>query len=91
MKNYVNGKAIQLGETQKAREILLAKGIYQTLGNFGAYTPNKLSRLRVKEIETFVEDGFEFRIIESEVMSFSLSTLEVSKPHTQKECWYQPI
>ena len=91
MKNYVNGKPIQSGEITKAKKILLSKGIYQTLGNWGAYTPNKLSRLRIKEIETFVEDGFEFRIIESEVMSFSLSSLEVSKPHTQKECWYQPI
>jgi hypothetical protein len=91
MKNYVNGKPIQSGETQKAKEILLSKGIYHTLGNWGAYTPNKLSRLRIKETEVFVKDGFEFRIIESEVMSFSLSSLEVSKPYIQKECWYQPI
>ena len=91
MKNYVNGKPIELGETKKAKEILLEKGIYQTLGNFGAYTPNKLSRSGIKEIEMFVKDGFEFRIIESEVMSFSLSNLEISKPYIQKECWYQPI
>ena len=91
MKNYVNGKPIELGETKKAKEILLEKGIYQTLGNFGAYTPNKLSRSGIKEIEMFVKDGFEFRIIESEVMSFSLTSLEISKPYIQKECWYQPI
>ena len=91
MKTYVNGNPIQSGEWQKAKSILIAKGIYQTLGNCGDYTISKLSRLKIKEIETFVEDGFEFRIIESEVMSLSLSSFNVSKPYIQKECWWQTI
>ena len=89
-KTYVNGKPFQAGDSTKAKEIMIAKGIFQKLGNWGEYTPNKTKRL-VKHIETFVVDGFEFRVIESEVMSFSLSTMEVSKPHVQRECWFQPI
>jgi hypothetical protein len=89
-RHYVNGREEQPGEMKAAKEILINAGIYRTLGNFGPYFPNKLDRL-VKHIETFVKDGFEFTIIESEVMSFSFDSLSVSAPHKQKEAWFQPV
>jgi len=90
IRSYVNGKEEQTGEFAKAKEVLIREGIYRTLGDFGPYVPNKLKR-EVDVIDTFVLDGFEFTIVESEVMSFSLSSLKVSSPYKQKEAWYQPV
>lgn len=88
-KYYVNGRVEQSGEMKTAREILVREGIYRTLGNFGPYFTNKLDR-QVKVIDRFVKEGFEFTIVESEVMSFSFDTMGVSKPYLQKEAWFQP-
>ena len=88
-KRYVNGRVEERGQMTTAREILVKADIYRTLGNFGPYFPNKLDR-QVKLIETFVKDGFEFRIVESEVMSFSFDSMSVSKPYIQREAWFQP-
>ena len=88
-KIYVNGKEEQLGEMTRAREILVNTGIYKTLGNFGPFFPNKLSRT-YRVIDTFIKEGFEFTIIESEVMSFSFDSMRVSEPYKQKEAWFQP-
>ncbi len=87
---YVNGKIEEIGQFQEARKILQELGIYQTLGNFGVYNSKKTERI-FTEIEVFIKDGYEFRIIESEVMSFSFDSMRVSKPYIQKECWFQPI
>ena len=89
-KLYVNGMEDSIDHFRAAREELLKAGIYQRLGNFGPLFPNKLDR-HYKHIETLTLGGYEFMIIESEVMSFSFSTMEVSKPHTQREAWYQPL
>jgi hypothetical protein len=88
-KCYVNGKPEVSGEMRRAKEILISMGVYRTLGNFGPYFPNKLDR-QVKHIEKFVKDGFEFTIVESEVMSFSFDSMSVSKPYKQREAWFQP-
>jgi hypothetical protein len=89
-KHYVNGLPEQSGEMVKAREVLQRAGIYRTLGNFGPLFPNKLDRC-YKHIETITLEGYEFMIIESEVMSFSFSSMGVSQPYTQREAWFQPV
>jgi hypothetical protein len=89
-KRYVNGVAEQSGDFARAKDLLISKGLYRTLGNFGPYFPNKESRI-VTHIETFVLEEMEFTIVESEVMSFSFGSMGVSEPYRQKEAWYQPI
>jgi hypothetical protein len=89
IKCYVNGKEEKAGEFTKAKEVLIRKGLYQTLGNFGPYFPNKLQRV-VNLVETFVLDGFEFTIVESEVMALSTSSVKASSSNNHKEAWYQP-
>ena len=88
-KQYVNGRIEEPGQMKRAKEILIETGVYRTLGNFGPYFPNKLDR-QVHVIETFVKEGFEFTIVESEVMSFSFDSMSVSKPYKQREAWFQP-
>ena len=89
-KVYVNGREEQRGEMIRARDLLVKAGIYQKMGNFGPYFPNKGSRSH-KQLETFVIEDMEYTIIESEVMSFSFDSMSVSKPYIQKEAWFQPI
>jgi hypothetical protein len=89
-KTYVNGQTEESGHFVQARDILVKAGIYRKLGNFGPFFPNKLQR-HFSIVETFVKDGFEFNIIESEVISFSLDTLSTSAPHRHREAWYQPV
>ena len=89
-KLYVNGLEERSGQMTAARDLLQRAGIYRTLGNFGPLFPNKLDRC-YGHVETITLGGYEYMIIESEVMSFSLSTMEVSKPHTQREAWFQPV
>ena len=89
-KCYVNGLEEKRGELTRAREILVTSGIYRTLGNFGPFFPNKLKR-SYQVIDRFEKEGFEFTIIESEVMSFSFASMGTSQPHKQREAWYQPI
>lgn len=86
---YVNGMEEQLFQHKEAREILQRAGIYRTLGNFGPLFPDKLARSH-KHIETITLEGYEYMIIESEVMSFSFSDMSVSKPYIQREAWFQP-
>jgi hypothetical protein len=74
----------------RAKELLIRAGIYQKMGSFGPYFPNKESRHH-KKIQTFTIDDIEFTIIESEVMSFSFSTMGVSDPYIQKEAWFQTV
>ena len=88
-KLYVNGRVEQAGEMQRAKEILIGSGVYRTLCNFGPYFPSKLSR-KVRHVETYVQDGFEFTIVESEVASFSLDQLSLSQRYVQREAWFQP-
>jgi len=90
-KIYQNGIEVKdaNAEFKRAKELLLRKGIYQRMGNFGPYYPNKESRYHTK-VDRFIIDGMEFVIIESEVMSFSFDSLSVSKPYIQKEAWFQP-
>lgn len=89
-KVYVNGREEQRGEMIRARDLLVKAGIYQKMGNFGPYFPNKESRIH-KKLETFVIEDMEYTIIESEVMSFSFDSMSVSEPYKQKEAWFQPI
>ena len=89
-KQYVNGMMEETSHFKKAKEILVRKGLYQKMGNFGPYFPNKESRIHSK-LETWVEDDMEFIIIESQVMSFSFSSMETSNPYKQREAWYQPV
>ena len=89
---YQNGLTVTDAgaEFKTAKALLLQKGIYQRMGNFGPYYPNKAKRI-VQVIETFVLEGMEFTIVESEVMSFSFSSMSVSEPYKQKEAWFQPV
>jgi len=89
---YNNGIAVtdSIADYSRAKGILLRKGIYQTLGNFGPYYPNKADRI-VTHLETFVQEGMEFTIVSSQVISLSLGSLTASKPHIQKEAWFQPV
>ena len=89
-KLYVNGCEEASNHFREAQAAATQAGFYRSLGNFGPLFPNKLSR-RYKLIETVVHGGYEYMIIESEVMSFSLSSMEVSKPHIQREAWFQPV
>jgi hypothetical protein len=90
-KSYQNGVIATDPSTdfKRAKDLLLRRGIYQQMGNFGPYYPNKESRHH-KKVDRFTIDGMEFVIIESEVMSFSFDSLSVSKPYIQKEAWFQP-
>jgi hypothetical protein len=91
-KFYINGQLSKIGQFREAEQTLIKSGKHRKhrLGNFGPYYPEKLTRI-VKPVETFIYEGYEFIIVESEGMSFSLDTLQLSKPHTQKECWFQPV
>jgi hypothetical protein len=89
-KKYLNGNSEQPTDFRVAKDLLIKAGLYRTLGNFGPYFPNKERRTH-KKLETFVLEGMEFTIIESEVMSLSLNTLSVSEPYKQKEAWFQPV
>jgi len=89
-KKYINGLEENSGDLSRARAQLIKSGIYQTLGNFGPFFPNKLNRT-YQVIDRFEKEGFEFTIIESEVMSFSFNSMTVSEPHKQREAWYQRI
>jgi len=91
-KVYVNGREEQRGDFKRAKELLVKAGIYQQMENFGPYFPNKESRCH-KKLETFILEDMEFFIIESEVMSVSISHYAsgLLNPHTQKEAWFQPI
>lgn len=74
----------------RAKTLLINAGVYRTMGNFGPYLHDKESRI-FKKIKTFIIEDMEFTLIESEVMSFSLDSLSVSKPYIQKEAWFQPV
>jgi hypothetical protein len=89
---YKNGiPVINAGtDFRRAKDLLNQKGLYRKMGNFGPYYPDKDSRCFTK-LETFILDGIEFTIIESEVMSFSLNSQSVSQPHKQREAWFQPV
>jgi hypothetical protein len=89
-KTYINGQPEENGQFVQARDILVKAGIYRKLDNFGPFFPNKLQR-QFSIVETFVKDGFEFTIIESETISFSLSSMQASAPHRNREAWYQPV
>lgn len=88
-RTYVNGITEQSDDTKKARAILQRKGIYNTLGNFGAYLPNKLS-LHQTIIKKFEIEGFEFIMVEYECMSLSLGGY-VSAPHNERAVWFQRL
>lgn len=89
-KLYVNGMEEQSGQHKEAKEVLQRAGIYRTLGNFGPLFPNKLDRVYT-HIETITLEGYEYMIIESEVMSFSLGSMTMSDPYIQREAWFQPV
>lgn len=88
-KLYVNGMEEQSGQMKEAKEVLQRAGIYRTLGGFGPLFPNKLDRM-YKHIETITLEGYEYMIIESEVMSFSLGSMTMSDPYIEREAWFQP-
>jgi hypothetical protein len=89
-KRYINGNEEKRGDMLRAKELLIQAGLYRTMGNFGPYFPNKESRHH-KKLQTFIIEDIEFTIIESEVMSFSFGSMEMSKPYIQKEAWFQTI
>jgi len=80
----------QPGQMSAARDLLQRAGLYRTLGNFGPLFPNKLDRL-YRHIETLTIGEYEYMIIESEAMSFSLASMEMSSPYKQREAWFQPV
>ena len=77
-KLYVNGMEEQLGQVKEAREILQRRGIYRKL------------EYQFKHVETLVLEGYEYMIIEREVMSFSLGSLTMSEPYVERVAWFQP-
>jgi len=89
-KVYVNGKEERIGDFKRAKELLIGKGLYGTLSNFGPYFPKKEKRIH-KKLETFIIEDMEYTIIESETISLSLSSLTVSNPHMAREAWYQTV
>jgi len=89
-KQYINGNEEKRCDMLRAKELLITAGIYRKMGNFGPYFPNKESRCH-KKLETFTIEDIEYTIIESEVMSFSFSTMGVSEPYIQKEAWFQTV
>lgn len=89
-KRYVNGKPYLPGEMGLAKEALVRKGIYRTLGNFGPYLPGK-DQILHKLVDRFELEGFEFTIVEHEVMSFSFNSMSVSEPYMQKSAWFQKL
>ena len=89
---YQNGVPVKDAgaEWRTAQALLTRAGLYRQMSNFGPYYPNKDS-LIVTRLETITIEGMEFTIVESEVMSFSFSSMSVSQPHRQKEAWFQPV
>jgi hypothetical protein len=92
-KVYVNGitadSSQQGSDFRRAKELLIKAGVYRKMGNFGPFYPNKKSRIYTV-LETLVIEEMEYTIIESEVMSFSLGSMSMSKPYMEKEAWFQP-
>ena len=89
-KLYANGMEEKPGQMKEAREVLQRRGIYRTLGNFGPLFPNKLE-YQFNHIETLVMEGYEYMIVEREVMSFSLGSMTMSEPYVERVAWFQPI
>ena len=87
---YKNGREEVSGDARKAKEILLRKGILQTLGNWGPHTPNK-DDLYHRVVETFTDSGYQFTVIEIETMSMGADFQTVSARHKQKWAWYMPV
>jgi hypothetical protein len=90
IKHYFNGNEEKREDYLRSKQLLINAGIYRTLGNFGPYFPNKESRIH-KKIKTFIIEDIEFTLIETEVMSFSFDSMDVSKPFIQKEAWFQTV
>ena len=93
-KTYHNGITVTQEEENanwhKAKALLQREGVYETLANFGPFFPNKAKRLH-KVIESFIREGLEFTIIESEAMYFSIESMQMSSPRREREVWYQPV
>ena len=89
-KLYANGMEEKPGQMKEAREVLQRRGIYRTLGNFGPLFPNKLE-YQFNHIETLAMEGYEYMIVEREVMSFSLGSMTMSEPYVERVAWFQPI
>jgi hypothetical protein len=87
---YKNGREEISGEHKRAQEVLVRKGIYKTLGNFGPHTAQKESIIH-KVVEVFEAEGFQYTIIEHECMSLSMDFQTVSKPYIQRVAWFMPI
>lgn len=88
MKHYINGNVEKSGEHTRARNLLIAAGVYQTLGGFAPYYSHKASRI-MKVEKVFTIEDIEFTLIKREVMSFSFDSMRVSAPYIQTEALFQ--
>ena len=90
-KKYQNG-GDHIGEHHKeAREILVKKGIYKTLHNFGPYLTSKKEDKYNRKVDQYVLEGYEFTIIEYEYMALDFNSFTVSEPIKGIQAWYQPV
>jgi hypothetical protein len=89
-RTYQNGLTVTDAgaDFRTAKVLLLKKGIYQRMDNFGPYNSEKSRRI-VKVVDVFVLEGMEFTIVESDVIPFS--PMSVSAPGVQREAWFQPL
>ena len=87
---YKNGREETTGDFLRAKEVLIAKGLYRTLGNFGPHTASKEDIIH-QVVEVFTEGGFQFTLIEHEVMSLGMDFRTVSAPRRERTAWYMPV
>jgi hypothetical protein len=87
---YKNGREEAPGDFLRAKEVLIAKGLLGTLGNWGPHTARKDERIQ-SVVETFTEGGFLFTIVEYEVMTLGMDFRSVSAPHRERAAWYMPV
>ena len=93
---YANGVEVQRGDHPIAKEILTGMPQFRgKLSNYGALTEKKQTMLPkltgYAEIERFIVKDFEFVVVTTESMSFSLDTMKVSEPRLGTQVYWQRI
>jgi hypothetical protein len=93
---YANGVEVQRGDYPIAKEILTGMPKFRgKLSNYGELTQKKQTILPTltgyAEIERFIVKDFEFIVVTTKSMSFSLDTMVVSKPTLGTQVYWQRI
>jgi hypothetical protein len=83
-KFYQNGDSFIPGDHTRARDTLIAAGIYDRLGNFGPYHSRMTASDRGRIIEEFVLGDYSYTIVRGEI------TVLGGSRQTEDVAYYQP-